>query len=283
MHIYELRSSLSKETSLDEFHVQTAKGDFLKLIRLKPKMVSSKTRLLIVAGLTTVVESFTPFLAAISLHFEVHYLETREKKSSRLKNFRQFDMNWFSEDLASVFHKIYPENTPVAVVGYSLGAAIVIDAFVKMKRKPDALVLLSPTMGFEHYPKWSFLLLRTCTRWNEKLLKALAKWYIGNYVVNKHSDPEMYKISMRAIDSAVPSKIKRTVLSNRFYTAANQLQHINCKTLVVSTSKDGIHQHESCVQIANSIKGARLIDLETNDRSHGIELAILMEQFLKVD
>lgn len=277
----ELSAYLSKDVILDEFHVQTSAGDFLKLIRLNPVKDSSKTRLLIVAGLSTVVESFAPFLAAISLHFEVHYLETREKQSSRLKNYRQFDMNWFSEDLASVFQKIYPENSTVAIVGYSLGAAIVIDAFVKLKRKPDAMVLLSPTTGFEHYPKWSFLLLRSCTRWNEKWLKAIAKWYIGNYVVKKHADPEMYKISMRAIDSAVPSKIKRTILSNRSYTAANQFQYINCKTLVVSTSKDGIHQHESCIHIANSIRGARLIDLETNDRSHGIELAVVMEQFLK--
>lgn len=275
----DLREYLNPETLIDAFHLQTSTGDYLKIFHLKPSKVVSNTNLLIVGGLTTVVESFAPFLSAISMYFEVYYLETREKKSSRLKDDSQFHMNNFSEDLAFVMNKLFSDKSSVALLGYSLGAAIAIDAYKKMKNKPQALVLLSPTTGFHHYPYWSFLLLRMSSFLNENMMKSFAKWYIGHYVVNSKSDPEMYNISMRAIDSADPSKIKRTILSNQTYVLWDKLAIIDCKTLVVGTSKDGIHQNEEGIRIADSIYGAKFVDLETNDRSHGEELASLIRQF----
>jgi hypothetical protein len=57
------------------------------------------------------------------------------------------------------------------------------------------------------------------------------------------------------------------------------LKEIKCKTFVVATSKDGIHKYEEVEKLALMLLDAELIDLETNEQTHGLAMASLVEHF----
>jgi hypothetical protein len=112
------------------------------------------------------------------------------------------------------------------------------------------------------------------------LLKPLAKWYIGNFYVNRKEDNEMYLISSRAIDNAEPRRLKKTILSIASYTVWDKLEFIDSPTLIVATSLDGLHVHDDVTRMASTIKGAKYIDLENNKRTHSPELAFVIRDYL---
>ena len=191
-------------------------------------------------------------------------------------------MDDFSTDLAIVTERLFNNGNQYVIFGYSMGAAIVMDGFPKMKHKPLSLILLSPTASFE-YPKWSLFLMRHSLWMKSGWMKWVGKWYMGRFVVNRKEDPDMYAISMKAIDSADPPKVKKTILAIHDYKIWDKLEKIKCKTLVVATSKDGIHVKDEVEKIAAMIPGAEYLDLETNDRTHGPEMSKLVMGFLNQD
>lgn len=91
----------------------------------------------------------------------------------------------------------------------------------------------------------------------------------------------MYLFTSRALDLADPRKLKNTILAIAGYAVWDKLDSVDCSTLIVDTSKDGIHIHEDIIRMAGSLKKSTYIDLERNKRTHGDELVFVIRKYLK--
>lgn len=265
-------------THCSEQMVQINKFVSLRVIHFEPETKSPYPPIVMVVGLATVIESFQGIINGLTLDFEVYYVETREKSSSRLTGKVKFDMETVALDILFVLQFLELQSKQYILFGYSYSAAVMVEVYRFLQSKPICLLLLSPTPHF-YYPKWSLPVIRVSVP-IYAVLKPITKWYLRNFVINLKDDMDMYIYTSRALDRADPRKLKNAILAIAGYQVFDKLKYINCATLIVDTSKDGIHKHEDVIRMSNSIKGGTYIDMENNKRTHGAELTKVIRDYL---
>lgn len=265
-------------THCSEQMFQTDEFVSLRVIHFKPVTLSPYPPIIMVVGLATLIESFRGIIYGLSRDFEIYYVETREKSSSHLSKKAKFDIETVAADLKTVIKLLRLSVNQYVLFGYSYSAAIMVEAYRDLESKPLCLLLLSPTPSF-YYPRWSLALIRVAVPFYG-IIKPIAKWYLGSFVINRKEDNDMYLFTSTALDRADPWKLKNAILAIAGFTVWDKLESIDCPTLIVDTSRDGIHLHADIVRMTNSIKGSTYIDLQYSKRTHGGELSIVIKDYL---
>ena len=265
-------------TKSKECMFQTEENVRLQVIHFIPASKSIYPPVIMVAGLGTFIQSFKGIIKSMTKDFELFYVETREKVSSRLSGKINYDIKTVANDIVSIVKSLYPNLKGYILFGYSYGATVIAESYSNLSPKPSALLLLSPTPSF-YYPKWSLPLIKIAPSlfW---MIKPAAKWYLRNFVINQKEDKEMYGYTSYALDNCDPKKLSSAILAVAGYSIWDKLDMIDCSTLIVDTSKDGIHLHEDIVRMTTTIKNSTYIDLEVNKRTHGAELAVVIRDYL---
>jgi pimeloyl-ACP methyl ester carboxylesterase len=251
----------------------------LRVACFAPVTEKKNMPIVIVGGLATVILSFKDLIVELIKDHQVYYTETRENPSSKVNGKVSYDIENAGKDIASLIQKLDLENENYALIGYSLSASVISDGYRFMASKPKCMVFIEPTPVF-HYPKWSIPIIRMFGASLYKLLKPIANWYIGNFIIDKKQDPEMALISSRALNQADPKKLKNAILAISNYTVWNKLQFIDCPTLIVGASKDKFHNQEETKRIISLINHSSYTDLETNKRTHNAEMGIVIRNYI---
>ena len=251
----------------------------LRIIGFTPVTDSGNLPIVMVTGLVTQIDSFRNVLADLSKTHPIYYLETREKKSSQINGAVSYDMETMGKDVARIVHTLGLENDRYVFMGYSFGAAVVADGFRYLKSRPLCILFLEPTPVF-HYPPWSLFLIRWFGLTFFSVLKSFGIWYLGKFHINKKEDIEMAVISTRSINNADSRKIRNAILAIAGYQVWDRLNEIKCPSLVVGTSKDGLHIEKEVMQMVDML-GSRFIDLETNKRTHSEEMAQITIDYIR--
>lgn len=265
--------------SCSEQMVQVDNYTKLRVISYSPAFPKGNTPIVFVGGLSTVLESFGHIIYQLTRDFPLHYIETRDHASSQIQGKGQFDIETSGHDIAVVLHKLELREHAYALMGYSLGVTIIADGFRHLKVKPRQMIFMEPTPVF-HYPKWGIKMAKATRGLKTMPLKIFAKWYIRNFIIDKHADAEMVVISERAIDSCNPVKLKKTMVAIADYTLWDKLESIECPVLVVAATKDKFHSHDETMRMVSMLKNSSYIDLETNKRSHSVEAAQVIKEYL---
>lgn len=252
----------------------------LNVIRFTPEKSGSDVPIIMVAGLGTIVESFHKVVSFLSQRTTLLFVETREKKSSQIEGKRSFGIETQSLDLAKIVDYFKLEGNGYFLLGYSYGATIVAHSYSFLRNKPAGIIFLEPTPVF-HYPKWSLILIKYAGSRMYSIIKPFAKWYLGHFYINKKEDNEMAVISSKSLDNADPKKLRRAILDIAGYEVWNRLEVIDCKTLVVGTSKDGLHNKQEVDRMVQMLENAEYLDLETNLRTHSIEMGEIAYRFFQ--
>ena len=95
------------------------------------------------------------------------------------------------------------------------------------------------------------------------------------------SDPDQYLKYVRSLDEANPSRMRRSALQLAKYKIWDRLGNIHQKVLIFTGSKDVMHGYEDTLNMAESLSICDLVDLETNARTHSVEMVNQMRSYLK--
>ena len=106
-------------THCSEQMVQINEFASLRVIHFEPVAISPYPPLVMVVGLATVIESFQGIIGGLTRDFEVYYVETREKSSSRLLGKVKFDMETVAFDILSVLRFLELPFKKYILFGYS--------------------------------------------------------------------------------------------------------------------------------------------------------------------
>lgn len=246
----------------------------IRVVHFHPGATSNGLPIVIVPGLSSVMESFMRLLQDITRTHSIVYIETREKPSSKIRENCRFDIPAFSRDIEVALSMAGLKDNGYILAGYSLGAAAIMEGYHRLSIKPAHLVLAEPVPQFR-IPAWSLPL----ARWAPQIfpvLKPFAKWYMRNFMIDTRNDPEVMKIVERALDSADPYKLGQTLLSVHRFEAWGRLREIDRPTLIVSTSADTLHHHGDIIRMKDLIKSCRLLDLADNKRTHNHEMGEIL-------
>ncbi|MGB9746826.1 MAG: alpha/beta fold hydrolase [Bacteroidales bacterium] len=259
-------------------YIRVADGALLRVMISAQTSCGETMPLIMIPGLGSVPENFSLLLDNLRKHFKIFLIETREKNSSKTGRNHQFAMQDLANDVAEIISRILPEQSSYAVLGYSMGGAVFLEAFSKIVEKPCCTVLVSLSARFP-FPSWlipfSYIAVPLFP-----VVRPFLKSYIRKKHVNTESDPEMHEIQQRVLDAADAGKLAKTIRGIASYNVWHTLSEIRIPVLLITASKDTLHHHNDMHLLAEQLPQCRVVDLETNDRTHGLEAAVVIRNFI---
>ena len=114
-----------------------------------------------------------------------------------------------------------------------------------------------------------------------KIASKVLQLAMKKHYLDTDLDPDQYLKYVRSLDEANPSRMRRSALQFVKYKIWDRLGNIHQKVLIFTASKDIMHGHENAVKISDSLSNCELVNLETNARTHSVEMINQIRSYLK--
>lgn len=234
--------------------------------------------ILFIPGFVSLIENFRETLVELTRTHTVFYVETREKSTAKISPDHRFSVDEITSDIVHYAELKIPEGVPYTMVGWSLGATAIAEAFPRLQRKPEAVLLIEPNSSFPF--NGLALFFARLAKYIYRPVVPFVKWYMRTFLIDIKTDEEMYLINCRNLDTAEPARLGMAVRELSRYRMAGCLEQISVPALVVVTSKDRFHSHGEGTDIAARIPGAQCLDMEDNKRTHSAEMGRVISDFI---
>ena len=279
-HMASLTEFCASGSKVTEQYLPTDTQVALRMISFQPAQKSSNPPLIFVSGWISLMAGWKEVLHEMTRDFQIFYLETREKNSSRVQGKVAYSVEALGQDVVQVVNALNLKEKNYLLLGSSLGATVILDCYRRLKQKPLALILVAPNAVFR-VPWWGKMLIRLFYTQFYFVLKPFIKWYLRKFRLNVNSDPEQYRKYARALDAADPYKLKKAALAFASYQVWEHLPAIDCPVLLVGGSADKLHEPQNLQKIRHLLPEVTYIDLQTNKRAHTALLVKEIRTFLK--
>ena len=252
----------------------------LREIHFIPKKITKYPPIIFIPGWGSFVQGWKIVLKEMSKDFEIYYIETREKNSARHTKEQKISIQKIADDISKVVQLNNLENKKFIALGSSMGATVILDAMAENKLNPSLAVLIGPNIEF-NIP---WILIAAIALIPSKLyavVRPYAKWYMKRKYIDMKSDSKQYHKYSYVLDNIHFGRTRRSALSFKRYNFKDKIKKIKSRILVFSGNKDILHNYKQTLDMINRIKNATLINLETNDRTHSVEMVDEMRAYLK--
>jgi alpha-beta hydrolase superfamily lysophospholipase len=239
----------------------------LRVITFQPAHKTGSPAIVFVPGWISHIDAWKTVLKEMTRDFTVHYVETREKISSRINRRATFQVKEMGKDIVRIVSHFRLKSKQYILFGSSLGATLILDGCRFLETTPQGLALVGPNAVFR-MPGFAKIIIRIFFPPLYFVLKPFIKWYLKTFRLDIKSDYAQYEKYCRALDAADPWKLKKAAISLSRYEVWDLLPAIGIPTLVVGASKDKLHEPEKLKRIVTEMKEARYLDLKTNALAH---------------
>lgn len=275
----DLSAYCSPGTAIKEEMIAVSGNVSLRVITFKPPLPGHNPAIVFIAGWVSLIEGWQSVLQEMTRDFTVIYLETREKISSRVAGKVGYGVEDIGRDIAAAIKRFDLEEGRYILFGSSLGATAILDCCRNLERMPLGLVLVCPNAVFRVPAIWR-VIIRMLPPSLFSFFKPLAKWYLRTFRLDVKNDYAQYEKYCNTLDAADPWKLKKGVIAVWHYQVWDLLAAIELPTLIVSASKDKLHEPGNLKKMAGMIKNAVYIDLETNSRTHSEMIVQEMRKYI---
>lgn len=251
----------------------------LRIIRFLPPVKKNHPTVLFVPGWITLIEAWKSVLRAMSAEFPILYVETREKISSRVKGKIGYGIQAIGSDLVEIITRAGLKSNQYLLFGSSLGATVILDCNRTLPFPPLGQILVAPNAVFR-VPGWGMIIIRIFYPGFYSVIKPVVKWYLKNFRLDVNADPAQYEKYCRNLDAADPWKLKKAVLEFARYEVWDNLPNIKLPTLIVSASRDKLHEPENIQKMLAMMPNAHFVDLGTNQNTHSERVVEEIFKFL---
>ncbi|MBN2601517.1 MAG: alpha/beta hydrolase [Candidatus Marinimicrobia bacterium] len=239
----------------------------LRVITFEPLMDTNNPAIIFISGWISRISAWKDVLIEMSRDFQTYYVETREKNSSVIDGEVRFRVEDFALDIAAIVDALDLRDGTFILCGSSLGATSIIESCRFLKQKPLCLVLIGVNAVFYAPIIWKITIFLFPPRFY-LIIKPVIKWYLRNFRLDVYNDQAQYEKYCGNLNAANPWKLKKAALEFIRYQIWSKLPGIQIPSLIVSASKDELHDHENIHKISSLLPGSKIIDLELNSISH---------------
>ena len=268
--IYKLMIKSEFEKFADTEYIQVSDGSHLKILNTKAKQNKKNNHVLfLVPGWGSIPLGWDEFLIDIMTDFDIYYLETREKDSSRLNKKTKHDLDRCSSDIKDVVDSLNIAQQRLIIMGSSFSTPIIAHALASEKIKPKLGVLVGPAIKFKPPPTFMFLTAFIPGRFIT-ILKPIGRLWIKFF---KSEDEIQAAKYYRVIKEADPVKWKKIGRNFPKLVFRELYRKIPVKMLIVDEAEDKMHETEQTQEVASLIKDSIYINLKTNRNTHSSPMA----------
>ena len=269
----------SPGTQIKTSYIEVSNGIQLFQVHFKPKKITNYPPVIFIPGWGSFIQGWKIVLREMSKDFEIYYLETREKSSAIHKKEQEITIENIGDDIARVTALINLKDDGFIALGSSMGATAILDAMAEEKLSPSLAVLIGPNIEF-NIPRFLIIILSVIPVQFYKVIRPFAKWYMKKKYIDMDSDSKQYDKYSYVLDNVHFDRTRRSALSFKKYSFETKIEQIKKRILVFSGDKDILHNYERTVDMVRRIKGSKLINLKTNDKTHSEEMVRKMRDYL---
>ena len=265
------------EELAEERYITVSDGTQIRVLTTKaPKKDHTGFTFVMVAGWNTVVPGWDGTLMEARKDFDVVYIETREKGSSRLSKKAKFDMDRFSSDIQEVIEELKLNQKKLILFTSSFGTLTGVHGVAYKKYSPFLTYLVGPVHRFV-MPKGSKYYMYLVPNLFLYVTRPMWKWWIRKL---KSEDPEQAAKYIRALEEADVKKWRATGYASAWVDFIDMYEKIDERVFVVGMEKDKMHEKELSLKIHERLKNSTYIDLETNKKTHSAEMVKVIREHL---
>ncbi|NPD90360.1 MAG: hypothetical protein HGN29_16730 [Asgard group archaeon] len=238
---------------------------------------SSGFTLLLIPGWNTVVPSWEEVLLEAMKDFDIIYIETREKGSSKLNKKTKNNPDRFSSDVKEILEELGIEQNKLVIFASSFGVFFVADGLASEKYNPFLTFFLGPSLKFNMPPTTKYI-MHVLPNVTLELTKPIWRWWIRT---RKSENPEQAAKYIRALEEADASKWRSVSKRFNFVHFGETYKEIKSKVIVIGMEKDKMHKAEEARSISQYITNSAYIDMGTNKLTHSIEMVEKIRTLIK--
>jgi pimeloyl-ACP methyl ester carboxylesterase len=265
--------------SCKEEMISVSGGVSLRVIRFTPARKGIHPHVVFVPGWISLMRGWQVVLREMTKDFEITYIETREKISSRAHGNTKFGVKDIGDDIVRIISGLGLVEKGYVLMGSSLGATVILDCFKSLAPKPLCLVLVGPNAVFR-VPRTWIAFIHIFYPGFYLLLKPVIKWYLRTFRMDVHADYAQYQKYCSALDAADPWKLKKAVIPFSRYQVWDLLPSIDAPTLIFGASRDKLHEPENLKKMVSLMPRAVYVDMETNQGTHSESMVSELRKYL---
>lgn len=266
-------------TAINMELVPVAENVALRVTTLTPAMPASNPDVVFVSGWISQIHSWEHALRDMTRDFTVHYVETREKATSRITGKADYGVEAVAHDIVRIVSHFGLRGGEYLILGSSLGATAAIDALRLLPGQPRCLALVGANARFR-VPWWGRILVTLFPPRLYLIIKPFIKWYLLHFRLDPEHGLIQHQKYSQNLDAADPWKLRKACLALAGYQIWEHLPQVKVPTLVFGASKDTLHEPDNIIKIMEGIEGSVYRDLQTNERTHSAEMAAELRKFL---
>ncbi len=275
---FDLISLAEYEKTAEISYVQVSDGSEIRILQSLTKAVKKDPfTLVLVAGWVSLVLGWDNFLLDAQKHFNILYIETREKGSSKITKTAEFDIERFALDIKEIFEFLDLKQEKVVMLTSSFSAMLVAYMLKNGMIDPYLSVFIGPIEKVP-IPRSIRILIVIVPLWLSSIVKIIGIWWVKNFKAEDEEHGAKYARSIRESDPIKWKRASKYFAQRDFWDV---YKGIDNRVLIVDESVDRLHNTEITQEITQMIKNSEYIDLKTNKNTHSKPMLDTILEYLK--
>ncbi|NHJ46933.1 MAG: hypothetical protein FK733_04015 [Asgard group archaeon] len=234
-----------------------------------------------IPGLLTIFPRWEKVVKELNEHYKVHYIESREKKTSKLVRKASLKIVEMSKDLDNIEKDLGLDNKKYITVSSSMGGSMILENLAAKRISPIGSILVSPGVEVP-FPRYVLLLLRILPVFVINWIKPIIKRFVRKRAADAEKEPIQAAAYVRSVEEADVRKMKKCILKNaRKYNGWDLLPKIKDRIILIGATTDKSHSSDFSANVAKSLSNSTYIDLGTNRAAHDTPLVELSVKFVQ--
>ena len=267
------------DCQIEARHIAAADGIELRVYSFKPNQPSTSRPVVFIPGWTSVMEGWAPLLSAWVEKREIHYIETREKRSAKITGklrVQDFAMIHHAEDLKAVVDALDLDSN-VLWFGSSLGATVILHGMMEGLLLGEAAFLIAPNTKFR-FSTWMLPVISAPWWCYPPLIRILGLPYLKWRL----KEPKQYIRYRRTLTQAHLLRLKRSVKANRRYDLPSNLDRISAPVAICVAASDTLHTGDDSHGIADSLPNGSIVEVPSNQYAHEADVIVDIDAWEKM-
>lgn len=251
----------------------------IRVYHFKPDNPVSKRPLVFVPGWGGTEIGYVDFYEVIHDRVECYYIETREKKSSKLDRKKaKFDMSQKAKDIQDVINYLELGKNDFVLFGTCWGGAIVLHGLIDGTIEAPTIITHDP-MHTLWFPKW---FLRYVSPILPLFVIRLMKPVLRRLQMRGMNEKVQRKRAENFIANAEPWKWKKAAQSVKDFELFGNISGITKEVFVINGTKDKVHDQITYPKMAVEMPFSRFIYLKTDESRRERLMGLVTLEFSKI-
>ncbi|NHK30674.1 MAG: alpha/beta hydrolase [Asgard group archaeon] len=255
------------------------KGGEIKIYHHKPDIVNAKRPIIFIPGFGMAPLMWREFHHTHHGKIEYIHIESRDKKSAKIKRNRTADLtiDRFAYDIVNVIDYLGLTSKDYVLMGSCLSGGVILHGLIQKYMNPPTVIVFDPFCKWAQYR----FLVKFIIPFVPPFLLNIMKHLIARFIMRKMKNEAQIERNKAMLEDAVAWKWRKFPLQNHKFDLTNDFKKIESEVFVFHGPKDKFHPDGTFREIAKQIPNGRFFFMKTSDHLRETLAGVIATEFAK--